>query len=104
MVGEASVTDFGEVEDTLWPVVATHLADSPAEAFVRDAAGRVDLLLVDFLGAEIKAALLTLVSGDAIATCAIANVSSPVCVQPSASTHQNGPPATRQEEHIVVGF
>jgi hypothetical protein len=52
---------------------------------------------VYFLVAEIKAALLTLVSGDAIATFAITTVSSPVCVQPGASTHQNGRPARRQE-------
>ena len=55
---------------------------------------------VYFLGAEIKAALVTLVSGEAIATFAITTVSSSVCVQPSASTHQNGRPARRQEGSI----
>jgi hypothetical protein len=78
MVGEAAVTDSaeeaavtdlaGEVEDTLLSVVVTHLADSPAVALVRDSAGRGDFLLVDFLVAEITAALLTVVSVDAIAT------------------------------------
>jgi hypothetical protein len=80
MVGEAAVTDLaGEVEDTLLPVVViTHLGDSLAEAFVRDSARRGDLLLVDFLGAEIEAALVTVVSVDAIATFAITAVSSSV--------------------------
>jgi hypothetical protein len=78
MVGEAAVTDSaeeeavtdlaGEVEDTLLSVVVTHLADSPAVALVRDSARRGDFLLVDFLIAEITAALLTVVSVDAIAT------------------------------------
>ena len=85
MVGEAAVTDSaaeaavtdlaGEVEDTLLSVVVvtdsgvvTHLADSPAVALVRDSAGRGDFLLVDFLVAEITAALVTMVSVDAIAT------------------------------------
>jgi len=78
--GEAVVTDLArEVEDTLLPVVVvTRLGDSLAEAFVRDSAGRGDLLLVDFLGAEIKAALVTVVSVDAIATFAITAVSSSV--------------------------
>src|SRR5580700_7916294 len=73
MVGEAAVTDLeGEVEDTLLSVVVvtnsvvlTHLADSPA---VLDSAGRGDFPLVDFLVAEITAALVTMVSVDAIAT------------------------------------
>jgi hypothetical protein len=76
MVGEAAVTDLaGEVEDMLLSVVVvtdsvvvTHLADSPAVALVRDSARRGDFLLVDFLIAEITAALLTVVSVDAIAT------------------------------------
>jgi hypothetical protein len=61
-----AVTDLeGEVEDTLSSVVVvTHLADSPA---VLDSAGRGDFLLVDFLVAEITAALVTVVSVDAIA-------------------------------------
>ena len=73
-MGEAAVTDLaGEVEDTLLPVVVvTHLGDSLAEAFIRDSAGRGDLLLVDFLGAEIKAALVTVVSVDSIATFVVA--------------------------------
>ena len=67
MVGEAAVTDLeGEVEDTLFSVVVvTHLADSPA---VLDSAGRGNFPLVDFLVAEITAALVTVVSVDAIAT------------------------------------
>ena len=73
MVGQAAVTDLeGEVEDTLLSVVVvtdsvvvTHLADSPA---VLDSAGRGDFPLVDFLVAEITAALVTVVSVDAIAT------------------------------------
>src|ERR1700692_2698328 len=79
MVGEAAVTDSaakvavtdlaGEVEYTLLSVVVvTHLADSPAVALVRDSAGPGDFLLVDFLVAEITAALVTVVSVDAIAT------------------------------------
>jgi hypothetical protein len=73
--GEVAVT---EVEDTLLSVVVvtdsvvvTHLADSPAVALVRDSAGRGDFLLVDFLVAEITAALVTVVSVDGIATFAI---------------------------------
>ena len=51
------------VEDTLLSVViVTHLADSPAAALVRDSVGRGDFLLVDFLVADIKAALVTMVS------------------------------------------
>jgi hypothetical protein len=69
----AAVTDLeGEMEDTLLSVVVvtdsvvvTHLVDSPA---VLDSAGRGDFLLVDFLVAEITAALVTVVSVDAIAT------------------------------------
>jgi hypothetical protein len=70
---EAAVTDLaGEVEDTLLSVVVvTHLADSPAVALVLDSAGRGDFLRVDFLVAEITAALVTVVSVDAIATFAI---------------------------------
>jgi hypothetical protein len=72
MVGEAAVTDLaGEPEDTLLLVVpvtdspvVTHLADSPASAFVRNSAGHGDFLLV----AEIMAVLVTAVSVDAIAT------------------------------------
>ena len=74
MVVEAEVTDLaGEAEDTLLLVVVTdsavvtHLADSPAAALVRDSAGRGDFLLV----AEITAALVTVASGDAIATFAV---------------------------------
>ena len=72
MVGEAAVTDLAE--DTLLSVavvtdsaVVTHLADSLAAALVRDSRGREDFLLV----AEITAALVTVVSVDAIATFAI---------------------------------
>ena len=67
MVGEAAVADLaGKAEDTLLSVaVVTHLADSPA---VLDSAGRGDFLLVDFLVAEITAALVTVVSVDAIVT------------------------------------
>jgi len=64
----------GEAEDTLLSVavvtdsaVVTHLADSPAAALVRDSAGRGDFLLV----AEITAALVIVVSVDAIATFAV---------------------------------
>jgi hypothetical protein len=69
MAGEAAVTDLaGEAEDTLLSVVVvTHLADSPAAALVRDSAERGDFILV----AEITAALVTVVSGDAIATFAV---------------------------------
>ena len=53
----------GGVEDTLLSVVmVTHLADSPAAALLRDSVGRGDFLLVDFLVADIKAALMTMVS------------------------------------------
>ena len=75
MVGEAAVTDLaGEAEATLLSVVVvtdsavvTHLADSPAAALVRDSTGRGDFILV----AEITAALVTVVSVDAIATFAV---------------------------------
>src|SRR5580704_2279597 len=69
MAGEAAVTDLAEeAEDTLLSVVVvTHLADSPAAALVRDSAGRGDFILV----AEITAALVTVISGDAIATFAV---------------------------------
>ena len=69
MVGEAAVTDLAEeAEDTLLSVVVvTHLADSPAAALVRDSARLGDFILV----AEITAALVTVVSVDAIATFAI---------------------------------
>jgi hypothetical protein len=54
---------LGGAEDTLLSVVmVTHLADSPAAALVRDSLGRGDFLLVDFLVADIKAALVTIVS------------------------------------------
>src|ERR1700676_5560579 len=80
LVGEAAVTDLAgggedpllvvvvvtdlaeEVGDMLLSVVVAHLADSPAVALVRDSAGRGDFLLVDFLLAEITAALVTIVS------------------------------------------
>jgi hypothetical protein len=77
VVGEGAVTDLAaEVEDTRFSVVVvTHLADSPA---VLDSAGRGYLLLVEFLVAEITAALVTVVSVDAIATFAITAVSSSV--------------------------
>src|ERR1700692_4379059 len=73
MVAGAAVTDLeGAVEGTLLSVVVvtdsgvfTHWAASPA---VLDSAGRGDFLLVDFLVAEITAALVTVVSVDAIAT------------------------------------
>jgi len=58
------------VEDTLLSVVVTNLADSPAAALVRDR-GRVHFLLVASQVAEITAALVTLVSVDAVATYAI---------------------------------
>src|ERR1700720_507771 len=69
----AAVTDLeGEMEDTPLSVVVvtdsvvvTHLADSPAGL---DSEGRGDFLLVDSLVAEITAALVTVVSVDAIAT------------------------------------
>src|ERR1700674_3957073 len=72
MVGEAAVADLAEeAEDTLLSVavvtdsaVVTHLADSPAAAFVRDSAGRGDFLLI-------TAVLVTVVSVDAIATFAV---------------------------------
>jgi len=69
MLGEAAVTDFaGEVEDTLLSVVVvTDSADSRAAALVRDSGGREDFLLV----AEITAALVPVVSEDAIATFAV---------------------------------
>ena len=68
MAGEA-VTDLEVlVEDTLLSVVVvTDSADSPAAALVRDSGGREDFLLV----AEITAALVTVVSVDAIATFAV---------------------------------
>ena len=95
-MGEAAVTDLaGEVEDTLLPVVVvTHLGDSLAEAFIRDSAGRGDLLLVDFLGAEIKAALVTVVSVDAIATFAITAVSSSVLTSLASDFLIGGTPTT----------
>src|ERR1700726_537362 len=52
----------GEAENTLLSVVVTHLADSPVVAFVRDSAGRGDILLVDFLVAKITVALVTVAS------------------------------------------
>ena len=72
MVGEAAVTDLTvEAEDTLLSVVVVtdlpvieHLADSPAAALLGDSARRGDFLLV----AEITAALVTVVSVDAIET------------------------------------
>jgi hypothetical protein len=64
--GEAVMV--GEAEDTLLSVVVvTDLADSPAAALVEDSGGREDFLLV----AEITAALVTVVSVDAIATFAV---------------------------------
>jgi Putative peptidoglycan binding domain len=59
------------VEDTLLSVVVTNLADSPTAALVRDSGGRVHFLLVASLVAEITAALVTVVSVDAVATFAI---------------------------------
>src|SRR6202162_4981987 len=104
MVGEAAVTDLaGEVEDTLLPVVVvTHLGDSLAEAFVRDAAGRGDLLLVDFLGAEIKAALVTVVSVDAIATFAITAVSSSVLTSVASDFLMGGTPTTTTTDTMDI--
>ena len=69
MLGEAAVTDLaGEAEDALLSVaVVTHLADSPAAALVVDLTRPGDFLLV----AEITAALVTVVSVDAIATFAV---------------------------------
>jgi hypothetical protein len=96
VVGEAAVTDLaGEVEDTLLSVlVVTHLADSLAEALVRDSAGRGDLLLVDFLGAEVEAALATVVFVDAIATFAITAVSSSVLTSVASDFLIGGTPTT----------
>jgi hypothetical protein len=68
MVGEAAVTDLEGEVTLLSVVVVTHLADSPA---VRDSAGRGDSLLIDFLVAEITAALVTVVSVDASANFAV---------------------------------
>jgi hypothetical protein len=59
------------VEDTLLSVVVTNLADSPAAALVRDSGGAVHFLLVASQVAEITAALVTVVSVDAVATYAI---------------------------------
>jgi hypothetical protein len=102
MVGEAAVTDLGgEVEDTLLPVVVTHLADSLAEAFVRDSAGRGDLLLVDFLGAEMKAAL-AVVSVDAIATFAIIAVSSSVLTSVASDSLFGGTPTTTTTDTMDI--
>src|ERR1700730_3259922 len=52
----------GEAENTLLPVLVTHLADSPVVALVRDSAGRGDILLVDFLVAKITVALVIVAS------------------------------------------
>src|ERR1700726_691448 len=52
----------GEAENTLLSVVVTHLADSPVVALVGDSAGRGDILLVDFLVAEITVALVMVAS------------------------------------------
>jgi hypothetical protein len=94
MVGEAVVTDLaGEVE-LLSVLVVTHLADSLAEALVRDSAGRGDLLLVDFLGAEVEAALATVVFVDAIATFAITAVSSSVLTSVASDFLIGGTPTT----------
>jgi hypothetical protein len=102
--GEAAVTDLAvEVEDTLLPVVVvTHLGDSLAEAFVRDSAGRGDLLLVDFLGAEIKAALVTVVSVDAIATFAITAVSSSVLTSVASDFLIGGTPTTTTTDTMDI--
>ena len=103
MVGEAAVTDLaGEVEDTLLPVVVTHLADSLAEAFVRDSAGRGDLLLVEFLGAEVEAALATVVFVDAIATFAITAVSSSVLTSPASDFLIGGIPTTTTTDTMDI--
>jgi hypothetical protein len=59
------------VEDTLLSVMVTNLADSPTAALVRDSGGRVHFLLVASLVAESTAALVTVVSVDAVATFAI---------------------------------
>jgi hypothetical protein len=73
LVGSAVTDLVGEVVDTLLSVVvtdsvaATHLADSPAVALVGDSTGCGDFLLVDFLVAKITAALVIVVSMDAIA-------------------------------------
>ena len=64
--GEAEVTDLvGEVM-RLSPVELTHLEGLPAVALVGDSAGRGVFLPVELLIAEITAALLTVVSEDAI--------------------------------------
>jgi hypothetical protein len=47
-------------------VVVMHLADSPPMVLVRDSAGHAGFLLVDFLIAEITAALLTAIFVDGI--------------------------------------
>jgi hypothetical protein len=73
LVGSAVTDLVGEVVDTLLSVVvtdsvaATHLADSPAVALVGDSTGCGDFLLVDFLVVKITAALVIVVSMDAIA-------------------------------------
>ena len=70
LVGELVLTDL--LEGTLLlPVVVTQLADLPAVPLVGDSAGRGDFLLVDLLIAEITAALMTVVSGDAITIMAL---------------------------------
>lgn len=103
MVGEAVVTDLArEVEDTVLSVVVTHLADSLAAAFVRDSAGRGDLLLVDFLGAEIEAALVTVVSVDAIATFAITAVSSSVLTSVASDFLIGGTPTTTTTDTMDI--
>ena len=72
MVAGEAVTDSEVlVEDTILSVAVTNLADSPTAASFRDSGGRVDFLLVASVVAEITAALLTMVSVDAVATFAI---------------------------------
>jgi hypothetical protein len=67
VVGAAVMVEE-EVAVTHLSVVDTHLPDPPAVALVRGLAGCQGFLLVDFLVAEITAALVTVVSMDAIAT------------------------------------
>jgi hypothetical protein len=68
VAGEAVADLEREVVDTLLSGVAvTHLTDSPTAPFVRHSEERGDFLLLDFLVAETRAALVTAISVDAIA-------------------------------------
>jgi hypothetical protein len=72
-VGEVVVTDWpwevvatDLVVVTVLSLVVTHLADLAAVALVENSAGREDLLRADLSVAEITAALMTVVSAEAI--------------------------------------